>query len=55
MSVIYLLISISFFVAVCFLLAFVWALKTGQFKDRQTPAIRMLFEDDKKLTDKNQE
>ena len=45
MSVIFILISISLLVAVCFLGAFLWAIKTGQYDDNQTPAIRMLFED----------
>lgn len=45
MSVIFILISISLVVAVCFLGAFLWAIKTGQYDDNQTPAIRMLFED----------
>lgn len=45
MSVIVVLIAASLFVAICFLLAFIWAVKTGQFKDKHTPAMRMLFDD----------
>jgi cbb3-type cytochrome oxidase maturation protein len=28
-----------------FLIAFLWAVRTGQFDDRRTPSIRMLFDD----------
>lgn len=33
--------------ALGFLIAFLWSVKTGQFDDDQTPAIRMLFDDEK--------
>jgi cbb3-type cytochrome oxidase maturation protein len=45
MSVIVVLIGFSFFVAVGFLIAFLWAVRTGQFEDKHTPSIRMLFDD----------
>ncbi len=45
MSVIYILITISMLVAGSFLAAFFWAVKSGQYDDDQTPAIRILFED----------
>ncbi|SFS62870.1 cytochrome oxidase maturation protein, cbb3-type [Zhouia amylolytica] len=54
MSVIYILITVSIAVAVVFFIAFVTAVKRGQFDDDYTPSIRMLFEDelvkDKKKT-----
>lgn len=55
MSVIYLLISISIILAVCFFIAFVRAVKTGQYDDDYTPSVRMLFEDEliKKKTQKS--
>lgn len=34
-------------VAGSFLVAFIWAVRTGQFEDRHTPAMRILFEDGK--------
>ncbi len=40
------LIAFSVLVAGGFLIAFTWAVKTGQFDDRVTPAIRMLFDDE---------
>lgn len=35
-------------VAVGFLIAFFWAVDSGQYDDNHTPAIRMLFDDEKK-------
>ena len=46
MSVIYLLISISIIVAVFFFIAFIRAVKTGQYDDDYTPSVRMLFDDE---------
>ena len=48
MSVIYILIIVSLCVAVVFLLVFFLAVKNGQFEDDETPAIRMLFNEDVK-------
>lgn len=45
MSVIVLLIAAGGAVAAGFLLAFVWAVRSGQFDDTCTPAIRMLLDD----------
>ncbi len=45
MSVMFLLIGASLLVAVGFLLAFLWAVKKGQFDDKYTPSIRMLMDD----------
>ncbi len=46
MSVIYILITVSLIVAVVFFIAFVTAVRSGQFDDSYTPSIRMLFEDE---------
>lgn len=46
MSVIYLLISISIIVAIAFLIAFIKAVKSGQYDDDYTPSVRMLFDDE---------
>lgn len=48
MSAIILLISASLFVAIGFLIAFLWAVKSGQFDDKYTPSIRILMDDRKK-------
>ena len=43
MSIIIILIAISLTIAFLFLLVFLWALKSGQYDDTETPSIRMLF------------
>ncbi|MWB94806.1 cbb3-type cytochrome oxidase assembly protein CcoS [Flavobacterium sp. GA093] len=53
MSVIYLLISVSIFVAICFFIAFIVAVKSGQYDDDYTPSVRMLFDDETKITSQN--
>ncbi len=59
MSVIYLLLSISILVAIIFFVAFISAVKSGQYDDSYTPSIRMLFEDELKkepnTTDNNKQ
>jgi cbb3-type cytochrome oxidase maturation protein len=45
MLVIFLLIFISLTLAVTFLAAFIWAVKSGQFEDTCTPSMRMLLQD----------
>jgi cbb3-type cytochrome oxidase maturation protein len=47
MGVILLLILVSLFVALVFLVAFIWAVKTDQYEDDYTPSIRVLFDDEK--------
>jgi cbb3-type cytochrome oxidase maturation protein len=46
MSALFVLIVISLIVALGFLLAFIWATKTGQYDDDITPSIRILFDDE---------
>jgi cbb3-type cytochrome oxidase maturation protein len=43
MNIIIILIAISLTIAVMFLGIFLWALKSGQYDDTETPSIRMLF------------
>ncbi len=45
MKIIFLLILVSLLVAVGFLAAFFWAVKSGQYEDDYTPSIRILFDD----------
>lgn len=62
MSVIYILISVSIFVAILFLWAFIQAIKSGQYDDDYTPSVRILFDNElkkesaeiEKTTDQNQ-
>jgi cbb3-type cytochrome oxidase maturation protein len=46
MQVIFILIGVSLAVAAGFLIAFVWAVKSGQYEDDYTPSVRILFEDE---------
>jgi cbb3-type cytochrome oxidase maturation protein len=46
MGVIYILITISIIVAVLFFIAFIIAVKSGQYDDSYTPSVRMLFDDE---------
>ncbi len=50
MSVIYLLISVSIIIAIGFFIVFIRAVKTGQYDDDYTPSVRMLFDDELKIT-----
>ena len=45
MSVIFLLIPLSIVIAVCFLGAFIWAVRSGQYEDTCTPSMRLLLEE----------
>ncbi len=45
MSVIVLLILASLAVALIFLGGFIWAVKSGQYEDTCTPALRILMEE----------
>ncbi len=47
MKIMFLLILLSLLVAVGFLVAFVWATRSGQFDDDYTPSVRMLFDNEK--------
>ncbi len=46
MSVIYVLLTISILIAIAFFIAFIIAVKKGQFDDSYTHSVRMLFEDE---------
>lgn len=48
MSAVIVLILASLIVATGFLLAFLWAVKSGQFEDKVTPSMRILWDDKKK-------
>ncbi len=50
MAVIALLIGFSFIIAVGFLAAFLWAVKSGQYDDKYTPSVRMLFDDNDNIS-----
>jgi cbb3-type cytochrome oxidase maturation protein len=54
MKIMFFLICLSLIVAIGFLIAFLWATRTGQFDDDYTPSVRMLFDNDTQQ-DKNSE
>lgn len=46
MIIVVALIIISLIVAGSFLVAFIWAVKSGQYEDDYSPAVRILFDDE---------
>ncbi|RZK55939.1 MAG: cbb3-type cytochrome oxidase assembly protein CcoS [Pedobacter sp.] len=46
MNILYFLVGCSLLMALVFLGAFIWSLKSGQHDDVVTPAMRMLFDDE---------
>jgi cbb3-type cytochrome oxidase maturation protein len=52
--VIVLLIGVSLLVAIGFLIAFLIAVRKGQYKDTHTPAIRVLFDNETEKEEKKE-
>lgn len=55
MSVMFILIIFSVTTAVIFLIAFIWAVKTGQFDDDYTPSVRILLDETDATLQQNSE
>jgi len=55
MTVIFLLIPLSIVIAACFLGAFIWAVRSGQYEDTCTPSMRLLLDDAKLVKTKSTE
>ncbi len=53
MSAMVVLIGFSLTVATGFLIAFLWAVKSGQYDDKYTPSVRILFDDNSPQQNKN--
>lgn len=47
MSVIYLLLPLGLLISAAAVAAFVWAVRNGQLDDLDTPAVRILFDDER--------
>ncbi|MFG0259686.1 MAG: cbb3-type cytochrome oxidase assembly protein CcoS [Phycisphaerales bacterium JB041] len=47
MSVMYIVLPLALLFAGVFVAAFIWAVRQGQLDDLETPAARMLFDDDR--------
>ncbi len=45
MNIIYVVLPLALIVVLAALLAYVWAAKSGQFDDLETPALRVVVED----------
>lgn len=45
MAVLYVLIPLALMLSGAAVLAFWWAVRSGQFDDAETPAVRILFDD----------
>ncbi|MBS1687904.1 MAG: cbb3-type cytochrome oxidase assembly protein CcoS [Bacteroidetes bacterium] len=52
MSVLYLLVIASIAVAATFLIAFIWSIKTNQYEDQKGSAMRMLYDNDTDIDNK---
>lgn len=46
MSILYLVLPLALVIVLAAVLAFIWAARRGQFDDLETPALRMLHDDD---------
>jgi cbb3-type cytochrome oxidase maturation protein len=46
MSILYIVLPLALVVVAAAVVAFVWAAHRGQFDDLDTPAVRMLYDDD---------
>ncbi len=54
MSAIFIMVGASLLLAIGFLIAFIWAVKSNQYEDDYTPSVRILF-DNTTIQEKNQE
>jgi cbb3-type cytochrome oxidase maturation protein len=52
MGIIYLMLVVSLLIALFFLVSFLWATKSGQYDDDYTPSVRILYEDEPTVNDK---
>ena len=51
MNILYLLIPLALILLACAVWAFFWAVGSGQFDDLDTPAVRVIMDDDKRPPD----
>jgi cbb3-type cytochrome oxidase maturation protein len=55
MGVVVLLIGFSLIVAIGFLVAFIWSVRSGQYEDDYSPSVRILFDDEVSQPSNSQE
>ncbi len=46
MTILYFLLPLAFLLAATAVITFVWAVRDGQFDDLETPAVRVLFDEE---------
>lgn len=46
------MLIVSLIIALFFLVSFFWATKTGQYEDDFTPSVRILYDDEPTINDK---
>ncbi|MCF6237311.1 MAG: cbb3-type cytochrome oxidase assembly protein CcoS [Candidatus Marinimicrobia bacterium] len=47
MYVMFILMAASLTASLIFLAAYIWSVRSGQFDDKYTPSVRILFDDEK--------
>ncbi|MEA3287719.1 MAG: cbb3-type cytochrome oxidase assembly protein CcoS [Candidatus Marinimicrobia bacterium] len=50
----FLLMGASLTASLIFLAAYIWSVRSGQFDDKYTPSVRMLFDDENKTLKKTE-
>jgi cbb3-type cytochrome oxidase maturation protein len=53
MNVLYFLVPLALLLAAAGVWAFIWSVRNGQFEDVETPAMRLLFDDESTSDDSN--
>ena len=46
MSVLFIVVPLALFVVLAAVVAYIWSARAGQYDDLETPAVRMLHDDD---------
>lgn len=46
MNILYVLVPVALLLAASGVAAFIWSVRSGQYDDVETPAVRMLFDDE---------
>ena len=46
MEILWLILPISLLLSLAFVFCYLWAVRSGQYSDTDTPAVRMLFDED---------
>ncbi|PIK15420.1 cbb3-type cytochrome oxidase assembly protein CcoS [Halobacteriovorax sp. JY17] len=54
MNILYVLIPLALLLGIFFVVAFIWATKKGQFDDLDTPAARIVLDDEYRINDKQE-